>query len=138
MSLQDSNKAPEAQITGCHHFALCAHDIDEARRFYSGILALTELERPPAIAKNFRSAWFLIGRSELHVVENPDFVPLDSPLSPHLAVATNDFEAFTSQVAARGGSFSFGPGAGPDGVHRAVIQDATGNTVEITSAERRS
>ena len=137
MSAGSSSAAPIAQITGCHHFALCAHDIDEARRFYGEILGLTELERPPEIAKNFRSAWFLVGRAELHVVENSDFRPLDSPLSPHMAVATSDFEAFTAQVAARGGKFSFGPGPGPDGVLRAVLQDETGNTVEITSAPRR-
>ena len=127
-----------ATITGCHHMAVCVHDIDEARRFYGEILSLVELERPPEIAGKFRSAWYLIGSSELHVVENPDFQPLDSPLAPHIAVGTSDFDAFTAQVVDRGGKFSFGPGTGPDGIRRAVIEDATGNAVEITAAPLRS
>jgi catechol 2,3-dioxygenase-like lactoylglutathione lyase family enzyme len=60
----------QARITGCHHMAVCVHDIDEARRFYGDILSLSEIERPPEIAKNFRSAWYWIGSSQLHVVEN--------------------------------------------------------------------
>ena len=132
-AVQDEN----ATITGCHHMAVCVHDIDEARRFYGKILSLVELERPPEIAAKFRSAWYLIGLSELHVVENPDFQPLDSPLAPHIAVGTSDFDAFTAQVADRGGKFSFGPGTGPDGIRRAVIEDATGNAVEITAAPLR-
>ncbi len=137
MQHPDPVQEEHAQIIGCHHMAVCVHDIDEARRFYGEILSLTELERPPEIAANFRSAWYRVGSSELHVVENTKFQPLDSPLSPHIAVGTSDFEAFTAQVAERGGKFSFGPGAGPDGILRAVIHDATGNTIEITAAPLR-
>ena len=129
-----SQEPTQAHILGAQHFGICTHDIDEARSFYGGILALEELERPPEIAKHFRSAWFRIGTAELHIVENKDFAPLNSPLSPHLAVATSDFAQFTADVQARGGKFSFGPAAGPDGVERAVLLDATGNTVEITAA----
>lgn len=137
MQNEPSSDSRGAEITGCHHFAICVGDIDEVRRFYGGILSLEELERPAEIAKKFRSAWYLIGRSELHVVENSDFEPLDSPLGPHIAVTTNDFAALTSAILARGGRFSFGPGEGPDGILRAVIKDPTGNTVEITSAAMR-
>jgi len=139
MQDQEGAQADRARITGCHHMAVCVHDIDEARRFYGEILALVEVERPPEIAKNFRSAWYLIGSSELHVVENRAFESLDSPLAPHIAVATSDFDAMTAQIAERGGKFASGPGrSGPDGVLRAVINDPTGNTVEITSAPLRA
>jgi predicted enzyme related to lactoylglutathione lyase len=134
--MQSEQEAPvdRATIIGCHHMAICVHDIDEARRFYGEILALVELDRPPEIAKSFRSAWYQLGSSELHVVENKAFEPLNSPLAPHIAVTTSDFDAMTEQIAERGGDFAFGPGPGPDGVLRAIIHDATGNTVEITSA----
>ena len=138
MSSEQAHQSEHATITGCHHMAICVHDIDEARRFYGEILSLTELERPPEIAKNFRSAWFLIGSSELHVVENKEFHPLDSPLAPHIAVVASDFGALTAQIADRGGKFSFGPGPGPDGIERAVIADPTGTTLEITSAPLRA
>jgi glyoxylase I family protein len=127
-----------AAITGCHHMAICVHDIDEARRFYGEILSLEEIERPPEIATRFRSAWYRIGPSELHVVEYPAFHPLDSALAPHIAVVTNDFEALTAQIADRGGQFRFGPGPGPDGVARAIIHDPTGNALEITTAPLRA
>ena len=137
MQGEEAVQGDRATITGCHHLAICVHDIDEARRFYGQVLSLTELERPPEIAANFRSAWYLIGSSELHVVENPEFQPLKSPLAPHIAVATSDFRALTAQIADRGGEFIFGPGPGPDGILRAVIEDPTGNTLEITAAPLR-
>ncbi len=138
MQNRESSQENHAAITGYHHLAICVHDIDEARRFYGDVLSLEELERPPEIAGKFRSAWYRIGASELHVVENPAFQPLDSPLAPHIAVATSDIHALTAQIADRGGKFSFGPGPGPDGTLRAVIEDPTGNALEITAAPLRA
>lgn len=137
MQSQGPPQDDRASITGCHHFAICVHDIDAAREFYGELLSLQELERPPEIAANFRSAWYLIGSSELHVVEHADFQPLDSPLGPHLAVTASDFHTLTAQIVARGGEFAFGPGPGPDGVLRAVMKDPTGNVLEITAAPTR-
>ncbi len=138
MQNEESAQRTYATITGCHHLAICVHDIDEARRFYGEVVSLAELERPREIAEKFRSAWYLIGSTELHVVENPEFQPLDSPLAPHIALATSDFRTLTAQIADRGGEFTFGPGPGPDGIVRAVIEDPTGNTLEITSAPLRA
>jgi len=126
------------RITGCHHVAICVHDIEGARSFYAGILGLEELERPAEIAGKFRSAWFLLGGTELHVVENQAFEPLASPLGPHMAVTTDDFEATVQRIAETGATFGFGPGRGPDGVMRAVLSDPTGNVVEITDAAPRA
>ena len=130
-------ESQRGNITGCHHFAICVHDIDVARPFYADVLGLEEVLRPPEIAERFRSAWYRIGSAELHVVENPDFLPLDSPLGPHLAVVTDDFQATVARVQATGQPFRFGPGEGPDGVRRAVVVDPTGNVFEITSAALR-
>jgi catechol 2,3-dioxygenase-like lactoylglutathione lyase family enzyme len=137
MQSEPHDGAATAGITGIHHVAVCVQNIEDARRFYGEVLSLIELERPPEIANNFRSAWYLLGTSELHVVENPDFKPIRSPLAPHIAVVTSDFDAVTAQITNRGGKFVFGPGPGPDGVLRAVIPDPTGNTIEITSAPLR-
>ncbi len=123
------------RITGCHHMAVCVHDIDEAKAFYADVLGLVEVERPPEIAKQFRSAWYRVGGAELHVVENADFTPLDSPLGPHIALTTDDFEKTIARMQEAGARFGFGPGKGPDGVLRAVLTDPTGNVFEITSAQ---
>jgi catechol 2,3-dioxygenase-like lactoylglutathione lyase family enzyme len=114
------------------------HDIDSARVFYGEVLALEELERPPEIAAKFRSAWYRVGGSELHVVENADFEPLDSQLGPHVAVMTDDFDATVARIDASGTAFRFGPARGPDGVLRAVVADPTGNVFEITTAQPRA
>jgi glyoxylase I family protein len=138
MQSEREDREDLATIEGIHHVAVCVHDIDESRQFYAGVLALEELERPPEIAGKFRSAWYRVGSSELHVVEEPSFRPLDSPLAPHIAVVTSDFAALTSQVVKRGGKFRYGPGPGLDGILRAVICDPTGNTIEITAAPLRT
>ena len=124
-------------FTGVHHVAVCAHDIDAARAFYAETLGLPELERPAEIAAAFRSAWFLLGRTELHVVENPEFEPLRSPLGPHIAVSTGEFETTVARLEERGASFQFGPGRAADGVMRAILSDPTGNVIEITDAPQR-
>ena len=138
--MQNESTVPgdNAKITACHHVAICVHDIDKARDFYGIILWLEEVPRPPEIADKFRSAWYRIGQAELHVVENQEFQPLDSPLGPHIAVVSNDFPRLTDQILERGGKFRFGPAPGPDGILRAIIVDPTGNTLEITSAPLRS
>ena len=61
MQQENHDEGAHASITACHHIAVCVHDIDEARHFYGELLALVELERPPEIAKHFRSAWYQIG-----------------------------------------------------------------------------
>ena len=124
-------------FAGVHHVAVCAHDIDAARAFYAETLGLRELERPAEIAAAFRSAWFLIGSTELHVVENPAFEPLRSPLGPHIAVSTAEFEATVARLQEKGATFQFGPGRAADGVLRAVLSDPTGNVIEITDAPQR-
>lgn len=134
--MTDASRKDEG-FTGVHHVAVCAHDIEAARTFYTETLGLEELERPAEVAAKFQSAWFLIGRTELHVVENRDFVPMKSPLGPHVAVSTAAFEATVERIAATGATFGFGPGRGPDGVMRAVLSDPTGNVIEITDAARR-
>ena len=63
MQSEQATQSDRATITGCHHLAICVHDIDEARRFYGEVLSLTELERPPEIAEKFRSAWYPAGRA---------------------------------------------------------------------------
>ncbi len=131
-------EANHGRISGLHHVAICVHDIDSARVFYGRTLGLEELERPPEIADKFRSAWFLIGGSELHVVENAKFQPMDSPLGPHMAVAVDDFQATVDRMSDRGAEFRFGPGKGPDGVMRAVLCDPTGNVIEVTAAQARA
>jgi catechol 2,3-dioxygenase-like lactoylglutathione lyase family enzyme len=47
---------------------------DTARRFYSGVLGLTELEKPPNLAKR-GGVWFALGDQQLHLGVEDEFRP---------------------------------------------------------------
>lgn len=118
-------------IIGLQHLAINVKDLAEAERFYGDLLGLPVLPRPEAVAAGFRSQWYLLGNAELHVVENPEFEPLKSPLGPHFAVACNDFDGFVRALQDTPAEIVFGPGKGIDDLNRMVVKDPTGNIVEI-------
>ncbi|HEV2360265.1 MAG TPA: VOC family protein, partial [Acidimicrobiales bacterium] len=47
---------------------------DAARSFYCGLLGMTELQKPPALAKR-GGAWFATDTLQLHVGTEEDFRP---------------------------------------------------------------
>lgn len=52
-------------IESVHHVALCVTDLERAKRFYGGVLGLTEIERPPF---DFGGAWYQLGDGQLHLI----------------------------------------------------------------------
>lgn len=125
-------------LRACHHIGVAVHDLPTARHFWGEALGLEELERPPEI-QHFPSVWYRLGITELHVVENKEFVPNRDQLAPHIAMAVRpeDLEAVVERVKAAGYAFLFGPAKGPDGILRAVVDDPTGNRIELTTGEMR-
>ncbi len=121
----------DGKIIGLQHLAINVNDLDAARAFYGEVLGLAELPRPAAVAEQFRSIWYLLGNAELHVVENPDFKPLKSPLGPHFAISCDDFTRVCERIAAQWDDVLFGPAKGMDGIGRLVVRDPTGNMVEV-------
>lgn len=121
----------EVNVIGVQHLAINVRDLDEAKVFYGEMLQLPELERPAGVAEQFRSVWYLLGNAELHVVENPDFKPLKSPLGPHFAVSCADFAVASERLSASKSSVVYGPAKGVDGINRIVLKDPTGNIVEV-------
>lgn len=54
-----------------HHVSLPVADLDRARGFYSGVLGLTEIPRPPAFQQgpnSFGGAWYQLGAGQLHLI----------------------------------------------------------------------
>lgn len=51
-----------------HHVSLAVRDLDVAKQFYTGLLGMQEIERPP-----FRSTgtWYGIGSQQLHLLQHP-------------------------------------------------------------------
>ncbi|CAG9621622.1 VOC family protein [Sutcliffiella rhizosphaerae] len=50
-----------------HHVSLCVTDIERSKQFYGGLLGLIEVERPNF---DFPGAWYQIGSSQLHLIQN--------------------------------------------------------------------
>jgi catechol 2,3-dioxygenase-like lactoylglutathione lyase family enzyme len=57
------------QFERIHHVTLIVRDTERAKKFYSEILGLKEIERPPF---SFKGAWFAVGDSgqQIHLIEN--------------------------------------------------------------------
>jgi glyoxylase I family protein len=59
-----NTRAP-LEVGTIHHVSLPVTDLERSRRFYSEILGLREIERPPF---DFPGAWFGIGSQQLHLI----------------------------------------------------------------------
>ena len=58
------------KIEAIHHVALGVTDLERSHRFYSEILGLEEIERPPF---GFPGLWFSAGGSQqVHLIVHPD------------------------------------------------------------------
>jgi len=82
-------------VVALHHIALPVSDLARARRFYTDVLGLREIERPAAF--DFPGAWFALGDGQLHLIARSDGTtrdgkPLDSR-DVHFAIRIQDFEA---------------------------------------------
>lgn len=51
-----------------HHMSLAVRDINRSRVFYSDVLQLKEIERPPFDSVGI---WYAIGEQQLHLIQQP-------------------------------------------------------------------
>jgi len=75
-----------------HHIALSVTDMDRATWFYSEVLGLEKVERPPF---DFGGAWYQLGVHTLHLIVHPPTKTLrhSSEIGPregHLALRVRD------------------------------------------------
>jgi lactoylglutathione lyase len=120
-----------SMIEACHHIGIAVKDFTESRRFYGDVLELEELPRPPELEKLVRGVWFKLGPTELHLFERADRVPRCSATGHHLAFRTSDFDGICQRIKDAEIEFVSPPGLAPDGIHRAFVNDPSGNLIEI-------
>jgi len=114
-------------ISGVHHvqIAVPAGSERALRRFYAGVLGMTEIPKPVALAGR-GGMWFRSGTAELHLGVEEDFRPARKA-HPGLLVA--DLDAIVSRLAEAGHRVR------PDdllpGYSRCYVDDPCGNRLEL-------
>ncbi|SOD63470.1 hypothetical protein SAMN06297387_11117 [Streptomyces zhaozhouensis] len=87
-------------IVGPHHVQLAvpAGSEPELRAFYGGVLGMTELPKPPALAAR-GGCWFRAGAFELHLGVEEGFRPA---AKAHPGVLVSDLDALAARLGAAG------------------------------------
>ena len=108
------------------HLAMPAGEEDKARAFYAGILGLTEIPKPPELAKR-GGAWFQTGEVIIHLGVEAGFRPARKA---HPAVVVDDLRAFLAKCHENG--VEIDADQPPlDGYKRVHIFDPFGNRFEL-------
>lgn len=100
-----------------------------ARDFYVGVLGLTEVPKPPAMAAR-GGAWFVAGPVEIHVGAEADFVPARKA---HPALLVDDLRGFVADAGLDATWNDELPG-----VVRCHVDDPFGNRIELIDAAGRA
>lgn len=118
-------------ITGVDHvqLAMPRGREDAARSFYTGLLEMTELPKPPVLAAR-GGCWFASGSVVLHLGVEEPFAPARKA---HPALLVDDLDGLTAGLAAAGYDCVRADGEIP-GVRRFHTNDPFGNRVEFQQA----
>jgi len=130
--MSETTKPAEAreQTFAIHHVQLScpAGTEPELRRFYAGVLGLTEIPKPPALAAR-GGAWFRSGTAELHLGVEAEFRPARKA-HPGLQLPDRAaLEHLAGRLTAAGAEVTW-DGALP-GYHRCYTADPVGNRIEL-------
>ena len=115
---------------GAHHIGLTVSDLEEAERFYGGLLGLPRIERPDM---GLAGAWYQAGAVQLHLIVPPPQVEVGTlpgtlnPIANHIAFEIDDFEAVKRRLEEAGHEvLSLGVKNG-----QMFVRDPHGNVVEF-------
>ncbi|MDQ4037872.1 MAG: glyoxalase [Actinomycetota bacterium] len=114
-------------IEGLHHVQLAcpAGSEDVLRGFYGGVLGMTELAKPPALADR-GGVWFGCGSAEIHCGMEADFRPARKA---HPGLLCGDLDAVAEACAQAGHGVTWDDSF--PGFRRCYVSDPVGNRVEL-------
>jgi len=112
------------------HVAINVTDVARAKRFYSELLQLTEIPRPPTFL--FPGAWYRIGNADLHLVGRKD---VDPESSRHFALWVEDVHGWGRVIESAGHAVNWDRTKIP-GIDRFFTFDPDGNRVEFQGTEK--
>ncbi len=103
---------------------------DRARAFYAGVLGMTEVPKPAALAAR-GGAWFVVGAQGLHAGVEEPFAPAKKAHPAFLLASAADVRALAAHLEAHGIGVRWS-GEAPDAV-RFHCDDPFGNRLELTA-----
>jgi catechol 2,3-dioxygenase-like lactoylglutathione lyase family enzyme len=120
------------RLVGLDHVQVAAPAGSEeaARRFYGGLLGMTELSKPPALQAR-GGVWFACGAHQLHVGIAEPFAPA-AKAHPAIAVPALDLDRLAERLAEAGCPVQW-EDAIPD-TRRFYTADPWGNRLELVGA----
>jgi glyoxylase I family protein len=114
------------------HVAIDVTNVDRAKTFYSGVLGLEEIPRPPSF--DFGGAWYQIGPEVLHLVSRPQEFA-EAP--HHFCLWVEDIEKAAAVIESAGYTLTWDTRYKIAGIDRFFVRDPDRNRVEFQGPERR-
>lgn len=102
---------------------------DAARTFYTGVLGMTEIPKPPPLAAR-GGCWFAAGPVQLHLGIEDDFRPARKA---HPALVAADLDALAHRLTAAGAPVLWSDEI--PGVRRFHTADPAGNRIELIAPQ---
>lgn len=131
--------AAPIQVQHIDHVTFVVKDMEASRRFYVGVLGMSEVDRP---GFNFPGLWFQAGATQIHLIlEHPEsgpanvFVPEQCSISRtrHVAFEVADAMAARDRLLELGVEIVAGPKNRPDGPIQLYVFDPDRNLIELFS-----
>jgi catechol 2,3-dioxygenase-like lactoylglutathione lyase family enzyme len=118
------------RLTSLHHvqLAMPAGDEDKARTFYAGLLHLTEVAKPQALATR-GGCWFETDEVRVHLGVEAGFAPARKA---HPAFAVTDLDAWAQRLTDGGAPVKWDDDL--PGYRRFYTADPFGNRIELLEA----
>lgn len=118
------------------HVSITVHDFEAVRPFYEEVLGLKQDPARPAFG--FPGAWYMLGNSQIHLIQEIEGVDLGTkapklvPMAPHLALRVDDYDAAVAHFTERGIEvFETNAENG-----QLWVRDPAGNIIELTAQRR--
>jgi catechol 2,3-dioxygenase-like lactoylglutathione lyase family enzyme len=121
------------RLAGLHHVQLAAPlgAEDRLRAFYGTALGMSEVDKPPALARG--GAWFRSGALELHLGIEEDFRPARKA---HPGILVEDLDAVAKRLALHGVDVEWDDNF--PGFRRCYVADPHGNRLELLEPTQAS
>jgi catechol 2,3-dioxygenase-like lactoylglutathione lyase family enzyme len=113
------------------HVTILVTNLDKARDFYSRVLCLREVPRPPSF--DFPGMWFKTGGAFLHLLGKP---AADTTSPRHFCYWVRDIQQAKRHAEIQGWEVLWQSTYKIAGIDRFFVYDPDGNRIEIQGADR--